>query len=1219
MAADDRTDWSHKTVPQRKACLNSINQQSSWSAGRGLGGTSNLNFMTHLRGHPMDYDNWKEITGDDSWSYAGVLPYFKRTETFSGTSNDPEARGHDGELRIRKPSYVGLSEDWIRAGQEIGYPFVDLNGRHEEGFGILQYPIYKGIRQSTYAAFLLPYHKSPRLTIRRYALVRKVLFRDMNNMAYGVEYVRHGSIETAIATREVILTAGTLGSSKLLMLSGIGPRGHLEELGIPVRSNLPVGRSLQDHLAVPLGPFFIKEPKSFLFDRDVRPENIIRWLFLGTGPITTTGYQGAASIASSVAKSRGEGNWPDLHLILHGQAIHQGYVDAFAYAYSLQEDELMQYYTNAVGRDSFHINVVGARPTSKGQVLLSGASINDPLVINPRYLEDPGDWDFKILLEGVKAALTIAHNTSVFQRLGTEFTPAKLPGCQDHQQWSDAYWECYIRRYTLTMHNPVGTAPLMEVVDASLRVMGTRGLRVMDASVQPTLVTTGTSASTLMIAEKGVDMILKDHGIPHRDTDMFDLLFGRHGFFKKNPVLRILQRELDTINPLRALFKPFASVKDVDSDVKERFTRNGRIDNPFLQVISNVFGNANQNQDISASATTHVNVNFDGTALGQGANLDPTLLQKKSGENNVTKSNVISKSQWVLQSSIFSTTPSPPRVTSPELVSSIASASSSSTTSVLAANEASDNNLKITEILPKPTKKGKGGRRYALLQAILKENHPTILQEKYKIKLTTPTTTSSTTTTTTTTTSTTQPTTSSNIPSTSTPLPTTTTIKSVVDVLNFGVNLNSTENEIAIDEPPSKGESFDSGNTTSNTSDTEYIAKSVGVTQSSVLSILQQNNNDNFNSILQQGDPDNVQNTTPNPLNDLLKSLHAFEHLMNSLSSSAGNNDTQPQTSTASNPFSNTDIQNPFTGIFNNFLSVINNTAESINSGLQGNPVTNRSNSNPFQFLFGNSQSTNTANNISSSSSSNTTNNNESMFSSWFKPLSNNQLSSTSSWFKPITNNLTPLPSPPLPKPAWFSPPSNKNYVSPLSPSWFNVTNNQQNQLAPAWFTPLSFPSTNSTSIPTTTTPAPNLNLFELFLGGLKKEERKTMFNTLDSMFPNQNILNFTGPSTNNNNNTSRNNATGAELLAKSITINPASVQKLMDMAIDVKNKFNGQENKSGNVLQTLLSLSNLMSPQTTTTTQRPPNIFDQILSAFNPSATATTKPPSFFDLFLKG
>ncbi|ODM97397.1 Glucose dehydrogenase [FAD, quinone] [Orchesella cincta] len=1151
-----------------------------------------------------------QITGDDSWGYTGVLPYFKRTETFSGTSNDPDARGHEGELRIRKPSYIGLSEDWIRAGQELGYPFVDLNGRHEDGFGILQYPIYKGIRQSTYAAFLLPYHKSPRLTIRRYALVRKLLFRDHTNMVFGVEYLRHGRIETAIATREVILTAGTLGSSKLLMLSGIGPRAHLEELGIPVRSDLPVGHTLQDHLAVPLGPFFIKEPKSFLFD-----------------PETSSVY------TSSVAKIS-EGQWKLAQTLTFDsptvQAIHQGYVDAFAYAYSLQEDELMQYYTNAVGRDSFHINVISSRPTSTGKVLLSGASIDDPLVINPRYLEDPGGSDFKILLEGVKTALTIAHNTSVFQRLGTEFTSTKLPGCQEHDQRTDAYWECYIRRYTLSMLNPVGTAAMMQVVDPSLRVIGTKGLRVMDASVQPTLVSTGTAASTLMIAEKGVDLWL----------------------FQKESGLRILQRELDTINPLRALFKPFTALtKGLDSDVKERFTRNGRVDNPFLQVISNVFGNANPNGDISASATTNVGVNID-YGLGQPATLDPSLLQKKSSEN-AKKSNVISKSQWVLQSTILGTTPSPAQVGSKvtELVSSIASASSSSTTSVLAANEASENGLKITELPQKTTKKGKGGRRFALLQAMLKQNSilPTILQEKVRLTLpspatttTTTTTTTSSTTTTTSTTTTVQPTTTTVSTTQSSPSPTSSTTNStttsttpypVLEDLTFGFNLNSTENEIGIDgikDGPHPG------NKTDNATDAEYIAKSVGVTPSSVLSILQLNNNSSF---LHQANPGNTQHTTPDPLDQLLKSLNVFENLMNSLSPSPNNGEATVGTSTTANPLYSPEILNPFGGVLNNLLTVINSTAVTINNGLftinnttetinneiQSNAIVNRNNSsNPFQFLFGNIQSPPApANNINISSGSNSTTNKESVFSTWFKPLQTNQLTPTSSWFRPLSiNNLPPqpipLPATPSPPPAntWFSPPSNKNYANPFAPTWFNFSNNQVDQLTPNWFKPLPFnapPSAASTTTPPSPPTSPQLNLFELFLGGLKKDERKTVFKTLDTMFPNQNILNFTGLTTSNTTNSS----SEADILAKPISISPASIQTLMDMALNVKNGLKETEKKA-NMLQTLISVSNLISPQQTPT-RRPPNIFDQILSAFNPSATTTAKPPSLLDLFLKG
>lgn len=450
-----------------------------------------------------------------------------------------------------------------------------------------------------------------------------------------------------------------------------------------------MGANLQDHLVVPLGPFFIREPKSFLFDRDVTPENIVRWLFLGTGPITTTGYIGAASVSSSFAKARGEGNWPDIHLVLHGQAIHQGYADAFAYAYSLQEDQLALYYKNAIGHDSFHIYVTASRPTSTGQVLLGGSGIGDPLVINPRYLNDNAH-DFKILLEGVKTAFRIT-NTSMFQRLGTEFTTAKLPGCHELELGSDAYAECYIRRFTLSMFNPVGTVALGSCVDSYLRVRGTRSLRVVDASIQPTLVSSGTSASTLMIAEKAVDMILKDHGIPDRDHDLYDVVFGRSGFFKNNPLLRVLQRELDTINPVRALFKPFVGNKHESSDGNERVDKHGRGSKSFLQVISEVFGTSHSfHADTSASGTVSLNkVNFD-----QENKINKSALAHKLGEIHLQEvnrvKNVVGENDWLFHSK------------ENDGGSSQSSRESSET-------------IKVKE------KRSKGGRRYALLQAILRE------------------------------------------------------------------------------------------------------------------------------------------------------------------------------------------------------------------------------------------------------------------------------------------------------------------------------------------------------------------------------------------------------------------------------------------------------------------------------------------------------------------
>lgn len=226
------TDWMHRTVTQKRGSLNSVNGESSWSAGKVLGGSGTLNAMIHLRGHHRDYDNWANLTGDASWSWEGVLPFFKSYEDYE-VPGDGGNHGYGGELRIEMPDHLGVGPEFVKGGTEMGYPHIDVNAAFdgEGGFDYIRYPSRQGRRIASYKAFLEPIKYLKTLTILKYANVNKVLFKD-GNAAYGVQFDRHGRSVTAYAAKEVILCAGALGSPKILMLSGVGPREHLGELNV---------------------------------------------------------------------------------------------------------------------------------------------------------------------------------------------------------------------------------------------------------------------------------------------------------------------------------------------------------------------------------------------------------------------------------------------------------------------------------------------------------------------------------------------------------------------------------------------------------------------------------------------------------------------------------------------------------------------------------------------------------------------------------------------------------------------------------------------------------------------------------------------------------------------------------------------------------------------------------------------------------------------------
>lgn len=186
--------------------------------------------MIHLRGHKKDFDNWANITGDPSWSWEGVLPYFKSYENYE-VPGDNVNHGYTGDIRIEAPDFPSTALLFVKAGGEIGFPNVDLNAPYKEGFDIIRYPMLRGVRQGPYKAVLEPIRNRASLTIMKFAQVNKILFRE-GNIAYGVEYDRHGKTYVAHARREVIVSAGTVGSPKLLLLSGVGPSKDLQELNV---------------------------------------------------------------------------------------------------------------------------------------------------------------------------------------------------------------------------------------------------------------------------------------------------------------------------------------------------------------------------------------------------------------------------------------------------------------------------------------------------------------------------------------------------------------------------------------------------------------------------------------------------------------------------------------------------------------------------------------------------------------------------------------------------------------------------------------------------------------------------------------------------------------------------------------------------------------------------------------------------------------------------
>ncbi|CAG7718406.1 unnamed protein product [Allacma fusca] len=504
------TDWRHLTVPQKNVGGIAPNNQFLFSQGRSLGGTSNINFMIHLRGSPEDFNNWAKGTGDDSWNYKNLLPYFRKSEDFKGEWSNPETHGTGGPVRIEVPPYHPLSDTVVNAANELGYAKVDLNGYYTEGFDAIYYPIKNGRRHAAYRSYIRPARRRKNLSIYKFAHVNKILINE-NNEAYGVEYDRHGKKQQAFASKEVILSAGAMQSPKLLMLSGVGPAGHLHQLGIPLKVDLPVGDNLQDHVSTYLGPFTINPAKSLLVDRDVTAGAFIRFLTRGQGPLTSATPQASGIFSSTWAKQRGEAHWPDLQLIFAPLGVHKTLAKNFAKTFGLRENILTEFYKPSIGKDAVLSVVSVGRPTSRGNIRLSNPDPYAPLSINPNYYDTPED--ISRVVEAIKFNVKIMEETYAFKNLEAKLPNNPLPGCENYPFKSDAYWECYAKIFAVSLHHIVGSCTMgnpsdpKSVVDTNLRVLGIRSLRVIDASIMPVLPVSNSQAPTFMIGEKGADLI----------------------------------------------------------------------------------------------------------------------------------------------------------------------------------------------------------------------------------------------------------------------------------------------------------------------------------------------------------------------------------------------------------------------------------------------------------------------------------------------------------------------------------------------------------------------------------------------------------------------------------------------------------------------------------------------------------------------------------------
>lgn len=466
-----RYEW--ETVPQ--TALN--NRRLLFPQGKILGGGSSVNSMVYIRGNRRDYDQWRDL-GNEGWGYDDLLPYFRKSEDNERYIDDYHGQG--GLLGVSdQRSPIDLTRVYLRAAQQAGYPYnTDFNGAQQYGVGYYQVTQRAVRRSSSAQAFIYPFSDRRNLTVQTQARVLKVHVEK--GRAVGVDVAVNGNVNRIAAGSEVILCAGAINSPKILLLSGVGPSGALKKAGVEVRHDLPgVGKNLQDHLDVYCCAS-LREPVSYNgHDKGLMALwHATQFLAFGTGAVTSNVCEGGGFVSTD-----GNTDWPDIQMhFLPAYVIDHGRVKVRGHGMTL--------------------NTAYLRPESRGEVSLASANPADEPIIDPKYMTHQNDWAHTI--NGFKIAREIFAQPAFSKLYKSEHLPGSASASEEDLR-------AYVRQWSKTDFHPAGTCKMgsddLAVVDPNLNVRGIDGLRVIDASIMPTLVSGNTNAPSIMIGERGADAI----------------------------------------------------------------------------------------------------------------------------------------------------------------------------------------------------------------------------------------------------------------------------------------------------------------------------------------------------------------------------------------------------------------------------------------------------------------------------------------------------------------------------------------------------------------------------------------------------------------------------------------------------------------------------------------------------------------------------------------